>query len=107
MLTCAHAIAHIKWRRLYELPSCNQIDIKVVISIKYGWNTIVSMKIRHLGHFFQNLLCQSPLRLILENKGMHVVYITQKGQTSPVKGHSCGFLPLIFSNLGYNAKPPK
>ena len=60
------------------------------------------------GTFFSKfIMCQSPSRLILENKGMHVVYITQKGQTSSVKGHSCGFLPLIFSNLGYNAKPPK
>ena len=42
-----------------ELPlwlNCNQMDIKVVISIKYGWNTIVLRKIRHLRHLVQNLL---------------------------------------------------
>ena len=30
--------------------------MKVVISIKYGWNIIVWAKIRHLRHFAQNLL---------------------------------------------------
>ena len=41
-----------------ELPiwfSCNQMDMEVVISIKYGWNTIVWGKNRHLRHFVQNL----------------------------------------------------
>ena len=37
--------------------------------------------------------------LILENKGI-LRYNPKKGQKSPVKGHSCGFLTLIFSNLG-------
>ena len=32
------------------------MDIKVVISIKYGWSTIVWAKIRHLRHFVQSLL---------------------------------------------------
>ena len=32
---------------------------------------------------------------ILENKGMRAV-LTKKGQESPVKGHNCGFLLLIF-----------
>ena len=27
--------------------------------------------------------------------------LTQKGRKSPVKGDSCGFLPLIFLNLGH------
>ena len=36
--------------------TCNQMDIKVVISIKCGWNTIVWMKIRHPKDFAQNLL---------------------------------------------------
>ena len=31
----------------------------------------------------------------------HTCGITQKRQKSPVKGHNCGFLPLIFSNLGH------
>ena len=42
-----------------ELPirfNCNQMDMEVVISIKYGWNTIVWGKIRHLRHFVQNVL---------------------------------------------------
>ena len=49
----------MKILRNFELQSwlnCNQMDIKVVISIKYGWNSIVWAKIRHLRHFFQNLL---------------------------------------------------
>ena len=43
----------------FELPlwlNCNQMAIKVVISIKYGWNTIGWAKIRHLRHFVQDLL---------------------------------------------------
>ena len=32
------------------------MDIKVVISIKYGWNTIVWAPMRHQRHFVQNLL---------------------------------------------------
>ena len=32
-----------------------QSDIKVVISIKYGWNTIAWAKVMHLGHFAQKL----------------------------------------------------
>ena len=42
-----------------ELPlwlNFNQMDIKVFISLKYEWNTIVWVKIRHLRHFTQNLL---------------------------------------------------
>ena len=31
----------------------------------------------------------------------HVCGITKKGQESLVKGHSFGFLPLIFANLGH------
>ena len=31
--------------------SCDQIDIEVVISIKFGWNTIAWGKIIHLGHY--------------------------------------------------------
>ena len=27
--------------------------------------------------------------------------MTKKGQESPVKGHTFGFLPLIFANLGH------
>ena len=38
------------------LFTCNQIDINVVISIKYEWNTVVWEKIRHLKYFIQNLL---------------------------------------------------
>ena len=34
-------------------------------------------------------------------KSGHACGITQKGQKSLVKGHSCGFLPLIFSILGH------
>ena len=41
---------------LWLCLNCNQIDIKVVISIKYGWNNIVWTKIRHLKHFVQYLL---------------------------------------------------
>ena len=33
------------------LVSCNQTDIEVLISIKYGWNTIAWAKIVHLGHY--------------------------------------------------------
>ena len=43
----------------FELPlclNCYHVDIKVAISKKYGWNTIVWAKIRHLRHFVQNLL---------------------------------------------------
>ena len=36
--------------------NCYQVDIKVAISKKYGWNTIVWVKIRYLRHFVQNLL---------------------------------------------------
>ena len=36
--------------------TCNQIDIKKVISTEYGWNTIVWAKTRQLRHFAQNLL---------------------------------------------------
>ena len=36
---------------LMLLVSCNQIDIEVVISIKYGWNTIAWAKIIHLGRY--------------------------------------------------------
>ena len=32
------------------------MDMKVVISINYGWNTIVWTNIRHLRHIVQNLL---------------------------------------------------
>ena len=39
------------------------------------------------------------LRLILENKGMRAV-LPKKGKKSPVKGHSYGFLPHIYSHLG-------
>ena len=28
--------------------------LKVVISIKYSWNTIASVKVMHLGHFVPN-----------------------------------------------------
>ena len=28
-------------------------------------------------------------------------YDKKNGQESPVKGHNCGFLPLIFPNLGH------
>ena len=31
----------------------------------------------------------------------HVCGITKKGQESLVKGHSFGFLPFIFANLGH------
>ena len=31
----------------------------------------------------------------------HACGITKKGQESPVKGHSFGFAPLIFANLGH------
>ena len=31
------------------------MDMKVVNSIKYGWNTIALMKIVHLRHLYQNL----------------------------------------------------
>ena len=34
----------------------NQMGTKVIISIKYGWNTIVWAKIMHLRCFCQNLL---------------------------------------------------
>ena len=36
--------------------SCNQIDVEVVISIRYGWNAITWAKIIRLGQFIQNLL---------------------------------------------------
>ena len=36
--------------------NCNQMDMEVVIFIKYGCNTIVWAKIRHLRHFIQNVL---------------------------------------------------
>ena len=36
------------------LLSCNQIDIEVVVSIKYGQRTIVWAKIIHLGHHTHN-----------------------------------------------------
>ena len=52
----------------FELPlqlKCYEIDIKVVISIKYGWNTIVWAKIRHLRHFVQNLL---GVKVLTSNK---------------------------------------
>ena len=32
------------------------MDIKVIISIKYVWNAIVRVQIRHLSCFAQNLL---------------------------------------------------
>ena len=32
------------------------MDMKVITSIKYGWNTIVWVKIRHMRHFVLNLL---------------------------------------------------
>ena len=35
--------------------SCSQIDLKVVISIKYDQNTIAWAKVMHLGHFVQNV----------------------------------------------------
>ena len=31
----------------------------------------------------------------------HACSLTKKGQESPVKGHNCGFLPLILPNLGH------
>ena len=34
--------------------NCNQMDTKLVISIRYGWDTIVWVKIKHLRHFVQN-----------------------------------------------------
>ena len=43
----------------FELPlclTCIQMDIKMIISIKYQWNTIVWAKIKHLRHFFENFL---------------------------------------------------
>ena len=49
----------MKFLSNFELPlwlTCNQIDIKKVISIKYGWNTIAWEKIRQMRHFVQNLL---------------------------------------------------
>ena len=43
----------------FELPlwlTCNKIDMKVVISIKYMWNTFIWAKIRQMTHFVQDLL---------------------------------------------------
>ena len=43
----------------FELPlwlNYSQTDIKVVILIKYGWNTIAWAQIRHLRIFVPNLL---------------------------------------------------
>ena len=43
----------------FELPlwlTCNKIDMKVVISIKYRWNTFIWAKIRQMTHFVQDLL---------------------------------------------------
>ena len=31
----------------------------------------------------------------------HACSKTKKGQESPVKEHTCGFFPLVFSNLGH------
>ena len=39
-------------------------------------------------------------RAYFRKKG-HACGITQKGQKGPVKGHNCGFLPLIFPKLGH------
>ena len=39
----------------YRYGSVAVRQIKVVISIKYGWNTITWAKVMHLGHFVQNV----------------------------------------------------
>ena len=36
---------------------------------------------------------------------MDAVPIIKKGQESPVKGHNCGFLPLIFPSLRHLEQP--
>ena len=68
------------------------MDIKVV-SIKYGWSTIVLAKIRYLRHFVQNLL----------GVKVHTSYKISKFQTHIDKI----FVILIFLNSKKKKKKKK
>ena len=43
---------------------------------------------------------QFAFRAYYRKKG-HAFRITKKGQENSIKGKNCGFLPLIFPNLGH------
>lgn len=63
-------------------------------------------KIAGLKHLFLTIyslqidLKISTVSAYYRKKG-HTWGITKKGQESPAKRHSCGFLPLIYPNLGH------
>ena len=98
----------MKFLSNFELPlsvSCSRIDIKVVISIKYGWNTIAWAKVKHLGHFIQNVwgvskiskFCQHGQNfwnLIFSIRKYKVIYILPKQNSA--FGH------IIFTRKHYN-----
>ena len=91
-----------------RMSQCDMVPNGVADSIKFQLTSLRGTEVLACSFdtdfnygLFDNNLCNKGDGRAYSRKEGHACGITQKGQKSPVKGHSCGFLPLIFSNLGH------